>query len=205
MDIKDWIGIGILSLLICLIAIACIAILHEPVVPKSETAPVSIPKHVMSTPTAMSMPMPTPTEGEGMDPLYREGRIIIKDVSEHPSPVPTRMVSGVGGEFHYNNGICETILVSGVENTVYVDRCDEVKVSGIDNKIIRTENDYYEPEDVHYKPMGTIKKVSGIDGEFHYNNGICETILVSGVENTVYVDRCDEVEVSGIDNKIIRD
>ena len=159
MDIKDWIGIGILSLLICLIAIACIAIVHKPVVPESEPA----------------------------------------------SPVPIRMVSGAGGEFHYNNGICETILVSGVENTVYVDRCDEVKVSGIDNKIIRTENDYYEPEDVHYKPMGTIKRVSGIDGEFHYNNGICETILVSGVENTVYVDRCDEVEVSGIDNKIIRD
>jgi len=58
--------------------------------------------------------------------------------------------------------------------------------------------EYKEPE-----PISTIK-VSGMEGIYNFSNGKCEKVMVSGIRNTVYVDRYDEVWVSGINNEIIR-
>jgi len=58
---------------------------------------------------------------------------------EEPTPTykPVRAVSGVNSVYDYANNECERIVISGVGNTVYVDWCDEVVMSGMDNEIIR--------------------------------------------------------------------
>ena len=61
---------------------------------------------------------------------------------------------------------------------------------------------YITPEpEVIYMPT---RMISGIEGVYDYNNGICEDIWVSGIDNVLYVDYCDNVRVSGIDNEVIR-
>ncbi len=54
-----------------------------------------------------------------------------------PTPMPTRAVSGIGGTYHFDNHVCEHILVSGTRNKVYVDHCDVVTLSGIDNQVVQ--------------------------------------------------------------------
>ena len=54
-----------------------------------------------------------------------------------PQKIPTRTISGIEGEYNFVNGLKEKILISGIDNVVYVDRNDEVSISGIGNEIIR--------------------------------------------------------------------
>ncbi len=50
---------------------------------------------------------------------------------------PVHTVSGFYGEYHFDNQVCETIIVSGFGHEIYVDPCDDVKISGASHKIIR--------------------------------------------------------------------
>ena len=50
---------------------------------------------------------------------------------------PEHTITGAGGEYHFDNGICEDLTINGHFNTVYVDTCDDVSANGLGNRIVR--------------------------------------------------------------------